>query len=99
MGEEISGVRKSQTRLGFIPLRSISSTFVTFNESGTELLVNLGSEQIYLFDMEKYTYSYKYSFPEMRYKLIAKTKNSLDNCPAESSSSDFDRGNNRGATL
>ncbi|KAL1131225.1 hypothetical protein AAG570_010843 [Ranatra chinensis] len=32
-------------------LREYSATYVTFGPNGTELLVNLGSEQIYLFDI------------------------------------------------
>lgn len=31
--------------------RTLASTYVTFSPTGTELLVNLGGEQIYLFDV------------------------------------------------
>ncbi|GFN97618.1 WD and tetratricopeptide repeats protein 1 [Plakobranchus ocellatus] len=33
--------------------RTLASTYVTFGPDGTELLVNLGGEQIYLFDVNK----------------------------------------------
>ncbi|XP_063729139.1 WD and tetratricopeptide repeats protein 1-like [Symsagittifera roscoffensis] len=62
------------TRMGFSSFRTVSSTFVTFNESGSELLVNLGSEQIYLYDMMTYMHSFKYSFPETRYKFLDTVK-------------------------
>ena len=32
-------------------LRSLASTYVTFGTNGRDLLVNLGGEQIYLFDI------------------------------------------------
>ena len=32
-------------------LRALAATYVTFSPDGTELLVNLGGEQIYLFDV------------------------------------------------
>lgn len=32
-------------------LRSLASTYVTFGANGRDLLVNLGGEQIYLFDI------------------------------------------------
>ena len=38
-------------------LREFSATYVTFGPNGTDLLVNLGSEQIYLFDIRKNTRS------------------------------------------
>ena len=33
--------------------RTLASTYVTFGPDGTELLVNLGGEQIYLYDVNK----------------------------------------------
>ena len=33
--------------------RTLASTYVTFSPDGNELLVNLGGEQIYLFDVNK----------------------------------------------
>ena len=85
ISQENSGIKKGQTRMGFSSFRSISSTFVTFNENGSELLVNLGSEQIYLFDMETYKQSFRYSFPEMRYKFIERMKS--NNRSAENNAS------------
>ena len=34
-------------------LRALAATYVTFSPDGTELLVNLGGEQIYLFDVNR----------------------------------------------
>ncbi|KAH3888973.1 hypothetical protein DPMN_013018 [Dreissena polymorpha] len=34
-------------------LRALAATYVTFNPDGSELLVNLGGEQIYLFDVNR----------------------------------------------
>ena len=34
-------------------LRALAATYVTFSPDGTELLVNLGGEQIYLFDVNQ----------------------------------------------
>jgi len=34
--------------------RTLASTYVTFGPDGNELLVNLGGEQIYLFDINKH---------------------------------------------
>lgn len=33
--------------------RTLASTYVTFSPDGNELLVNLGGEQVYLFDINK----------------------------------------------
>lgn len=33
--------------------RTLASTFLTFGPDGSELLVNLGGEQIYMFDVNK----------------------------------------------
>ena len=33
--------------------RTLASTYLTFSPDGTELLVNLGGEQIYLFDVNR----------------------------------------------
>ena len=33
--------------------RTLASTYLTFSPDGTELLVNLGGEQIYLFDVNQ----------------------------------------------
>lgn len=33
--------------------RSLAATYVTFGANGVDLLVNLGGEQIYLFDTSK----------------------------------------------
>lgn len=33
--------------------RSFTSTYITFSADGSELLVNMGREQIYLFDINK----------------------------------------------
>lgn len=57
-------------RMGLNMFRSINSTFVTFNKTGTELLVNLGSEQIYLFDLDNYKHSFRYSLPQTRYEFV-----------------------------
>jgi len=34
--------------------RTLASTYVTFGPDGNELLVNLGGEQIYLFDVNRH---------------------------------------------
>ncbi|XP_013417552.1 WD and tetratricopeptide repeats protein 1 isoform X2 [Lingula anatina] len=62
--EEFDMPRKSATYFvgGHLPqklkdfkkrYRTLASTYVTFGPDGTELLVNLGGEQIYLFDINK----------------------------------------------
>ena len=34
-------------------MKTLSVTFIQFSPNGSELLVNLGGEQLYLFDMER----------------------------------------------
>ncbi|XP_006814387.1 WD and tetratricopeptide repeats protein 1-like, partial [Saccoglossus kowalevskii] len=55
--------------------RTLVSTFVTFGPDGTELLVNLGGEQIYLFDVTKRKECKKYRLDD--YKLPSLSTNGV----------------------
>jgi WD and tetratricopeptide repeat-containing protein 1 len=48
--------------------RTLASTYVTFGPNGNELLVNLGGEQIYLFDINKRHKPQRFD-PALRQKL------------------------------
>ena len=43
--------------------RTLASTYLTFGPDGSELLVNLGGEQIYLFDVNKGRVPQKFDIP------------------------------------
>ena len=43
--------------------RALASTYLTFSPDGTELLVNLGGEQIYLFNVNSTNRPPKFSLP------------------------------------
>jgi WD and tetratricopeptide repeat-containing protein 1 len=43
--------------------RTLASTYLTFSPEGSELLVNLGGEQIYLFDVNKKRKAIKFNLP------------------------------------
>ncbi|KRT81712.1 WD40 domain-containing protein [Oryctes borbonicus] len=50
----------------------LAATYVTFNSSGTELLVNMGGEHIYLFDLNNSRHINELTMPE---NLLRKNKN------------------------
>ncbi|GJQ74429.1 hypothetical protein Trydic_g21299 [Trypoxylus dichotomus] len=50
----------------------LAATYVTFNSSGTELLVNMGGEHIYLFDLNSSRHIDELAMPE---NLLRKNKN------------------------
>ena len=43
--------------------KRFSTTYLTFNDNGDELLVNMGGEQIYLFDINNNSRSTTYIVP------------------------------------
>ena len=43
--------------------RTLASTYLTFSPDGAELLVNLGGEQIYLFDVNRDKKPQKFDIP------------------------------------
>lgn len=43
--------------------RTLASTYLTFSPDGAELLVNLGGEQIYLFDVNRARKPHKFDIP------------------------------------
>ncbi|ESO93249.1 hypothetical protein LOTGIDRAFT_189887, partial [Lottia gigantea] len=52
--------KKQSDYMKFKRYRSLASTYVTFGPTGSELLVNLGGEQIYLFDINRKRHAQKY---------------------------------------
>ena len=45
--------------------RTLASTFLTFSPDGNELLVNLGGEQIYLFDVNRRQQLHKFDISQV----------------------------------
>ncbi|KAK6170193.1 hypothetical protein SNE40_018646 [Patella caerulea] len=52
--------KKQSDYIRYKRYRSLASTYVTFSPTGSELLVNLGGEQIYLFDINRKRNPQKY---------------------------------------
>jgi hypothetical protein len=50
----------------------LSVTYLTYNQNGTELLVNLSGEQIYLFDVNN-TFQFKYDDYKTIFKDLERT--------------------------
>ncbi|XP_063972224.1 WD and tetratricopeptide repeats protein 1-like isoform X2 [Diachasmimorpha longicaudata] len=44
--------------------RNFATTYLTFSDDGNELLVNMGGEQIYLFDIDRHRTSATYEIPQ-----------------------------------
>ena len=69
----------------------MSITSLLFSEAGNELLVNIGGEQLYLFDLAKQGQSPKYDsyrsiFSDLEADQIAMSRSNIEEIMAESQS-------------
>lgn len=51
----------------------LATTYISFNSAGTEMLVNMGGEQIYLFDINSSKNISEMQMPQLRNGLTRKT--------------------------
>jgi len=59
--------------------RTLASTYVTFGPDGNELLVNLGGEQIYLFDINKHQLPQRFDI-SIRQKISPAVQSEFKGC-------------------
>ncbi|KAG1655228.1 WD and tetratricopeptide repeats protein 1 [Nymphon striatum] len=69
--------------------RSLASTYLTFSPDGSELLVNLGGEQIYLFNVGESTYPKIFSTELYTSKSKNDCHNDLKNIPKNGTTNGF----------
>ena len=78
-------ISNPRSRRGRRAFNNLASTYLAFSRSGTELLVNLSGEHVYLYDLTNFYEALRYDFDESDSSSVPKLKSCSFNYPCTQS--------------